>query len=175
MDDLGWGLGGGPGIGSLISDCYAVVSNWGPPPSSASNGNGGGATTIAGQNANIKLYDSGAVTKPIMCWGAHVDALHWWTRQLRTNLTFGVTHMGMDTHLIIGPNCITTDATANLNNCGAAGAQENAELMLANVNLIWSPVSFVDLGVEYTWGHRVTVGSLKGDGHVVSGVMRVKF
>jgi len=176
LDDLGWGFGGGPGIGSLISDCYSVVTNYGPPNLIASNANGGGAATIQGQDANRAYYDSGVKTKNVTCYGAHADAVHWWTSELRTNLTFGVTRQVMDTHLIEGPNCITTDATAGLNNCGGgAAANINKDLLLANVNLFWTPVPFVDIGVEYTWGHRVTLGNLRGDANVIGGIMKVRF
>jgi len=64
----------------------------------------------------------------------------------------------------MGTNCIPaggSGATAALNNCGAAGAGLNKELDLAVVNLIWSPVGFVDPGIEYAWGHRDTLANLR--------------
>jgi hypothetical protein len=166
-DDIGWGIGAGDGIGSLISDCYAVTTNFGVN------------STVASSNftANRLLYDSGVRTGAIPCWGAHVDALHWWTDQLRTNLTFGVTHQDVNYFLVSGTNCISTGGalgSAN-NNCGADGASVNKELDLAVVNLIWSPVSFVDLGIEYSWGHRVTIYNIRGDSYVMSGMLKVKF
>jgi len=36
-------------------------------------------------------------------------------------------------------------------------------------------VAFVDLGVEYAWGHRVTVANFKGDAYSLQGSMRVRF
>jgi hypothetical protein len=166
-DDLGWGIGAGNGIGGLISDCQGVTTNF------------GANSTVASSNftANRLLYDSGVRTKTIPCWGAHVDALHWWTDQLRSNLTFGVTHQDVQGGLVLGTNCIATGGplgSAN-NNCGAAGAALNKELDLAVINLIWSPVSFVDLGIEYSWGHRVTLVNLRGDSYVLSGELKVKF
>jgi hypothetical protein len=166
-DDLGWGIGAGNGIGSLIADCYAVTTNF------------GANSTVASSNftASRLVYDSGVRTATVPCMGAHVDALHWWTDQLRTNLTFGMTHADIVGKLVLGTNCISTGGalgSAN-NNCGAAGAGLNKELDLANINLIWSPVSFVDLGVEYSWGHRVTLVNLRGDSYVLSGMLKVKF
>jgi hypothetical protein len=166
-DDIGWGVGAGDGIGSLISDCYAVTTNF------------GANSAVASSNftANRLLYDSGVRTSATPCWGAHVDALHWWTDQLRTNLSFGATHEDVRGSLVLGTNCISTGGalgSAN-NNCGAAGAGLNKELDLANINLIWSPVSFVDLGIEYSWGHRVTLVNLRGDSYVLSGMLKVKF
>src|SRR5580700_1866740 len=166
-DDIGFGVGAGNGIGSLISDCYAVTTNF------------GANSTVASSNytANRLLYDSGVRTSATPCWGAHVDALHWWTDQLRSNLTFGATHQDVQGSLVSGTNCIATGGalgSAN-NNCGAAANSLNKELDLANINLIWSPVSFVDLGVEYSWGHRVNFYNIRGDSYVLSGMLKVKF
>jgi hypothetical protein len=36
-------------------------------------------------------------------------------------------------------------------------------------------VSFVDLGLEYSWGHRVVLSNIRGDSYVVSGMLKVKF
>jgi hypothetical protein len=166
-DDLGFGVGAGDGIGSLISDCYAVTTNF------------GANSTVASSNYTVNrlLYDSGVRTGAIPCWGAHIDALHWWTDQLRTNLSFGATHQDVNYFLVSGTNCISTGGalgSAN-NNCGADGSSVNKELDLANINLIWSPVSFVDLGIEYSWGHRVTIYNIRGDSYVLSGMLKVKF
>ena len=51
----------------------------------------------------------------------------------------------------------------------------NKLLATTHANLIWSPVAFVDLGVEYGWGHRVTVANFKGDAYDLQGTMRVRF
>jgi len=56
---------------------------------------------------------------------------------------------------------------------GKAGA--NKELVHCHVNLLWSPASFVTTGIEYAWGHRVVVTNLKGDSHVIQGMLRVQF
>jgi len=183
-DDLGWGVGYGPGIGSLISDCYAVATNWGVGATAVSSNINGGTTAAGAANSlvvqdnNRALYDAGVKVRNIDCFGAHIDALHWWTDQLRTNLTGGVTYQGVDTALIQGTNCISTVAAGSFANanCGAGGSTSaNKYLFLGVANLIWSPVSFVDLGVEYAYGHRVTTGNLRGDANVLSASMKVKF
>ncbi len=51
----------------------------------------------------------------------------------------------------------------------------NKELSLTHLNLIWSPVAFVDLGVEGAWGHRVVVSNLRGDAYTVQTEMKVGF
>ncbi len=35
-------------------------------------------------------------------------------------------------------------------------------IVTAAANLIWNPVAFVDIGFEYFWGHRLTVGNARG-------------
>src|SRR4029077_10363959 len=71
---------------------------------------------------------------------------HWWTPELRSTVDFSMEH-----------------ADANSFYLQASGrAAINKELNLAHANLIWSPVAFVDLGVEGAWGHRVTVSNLRG-------------
>jgi hypothetical protein len=172
-DDLGWGFAAGTGIGSLISDCYALSTNFGA-------GASGPASTFT---TNRALYDSGVMTKANGCLGAHIDALHWWTDQLRSNLTFGLTHQDSQYALVTGTSCIKTGgnavpagtASGAFNNCAAGGNGVNKELDLAVLNLIWSPVSFVDLGVEYAWGHRDTLYNVRGDAFTASGFLKVKF
>jgi hypothetical protein len=35
----------------------------------------------------------------------------------------------------------------------------NSSLYTAHANLIWNPVSFVDVGLEYMWGQRTAVSN----------------
>ncbi len=51
----------------------------------------------------------------------------------------------------------------------------NKQLQTAHVNLIWSPVAFIDAGVEYFWGQRQTVANIKGNQQTLIGKFRVKF
>ncbi|MDO7325352.1 DcaP family trimeric outer membrane transporter, partial [Acinetobacter baumannii] len=39
---------------------------------------------------------------------------------------------------------------------------QNKRLINASVNLFWTPVEKVDLGVEYTYGKRETFSNLEG-------------
>ena len=55
------------------------------------------------------------------------------------------------------------------------GTANNKQLSIAHANLFWSPVAFVDFGVEYGWGHRITVANFKGDAYTLQGEMRVRF
>jgi hypothetical protein len=54
-------------------------------------------------------------------------------------------------------------------------AANNKELDLAHANLIWSPVAFVDLGIEGAWGHRVVVSNLKGDAWTMQTSLKFRF
>jgi hypothetical protein len=36
-------------------------------------------------------------------------------------------------------------------------------------------VSFVDLGIEYSWGHRLNEFNVRGDSYALSGMLKVKF
>jgi len=51
----------------------------------------------------------------------------------------------------------------------------NKELSLTHINLIWSPVAFVDIGIEGAWGHRQVVSNLRGDAYTVQSSMKVRF
>ena len=82
---------------------------------------------------------------------------HWWTENLRSTIEVSGLYNSMNT-ILVGPN------TTN-----------NKILSTSHANLIWSPVAFVDLGVEYGWGHRVTVANFKGDAYSLQGSMRVRF
>ena len=49
-------------------------------------------------------------------------------------------------------------------------------LETAHFNLIWSPVAFIDAGVEFFWGQRQTASAnIKGDEETLIGKFRVKF
>jgi hypothetical protein len=56
------------------------------------------------------------------------------------------------------------------------GVVSNRILETAHINLIWSPVAFIDAGVEYFWGQRQTASNnIKGDQQTLIGKFRVKF
>ena len=58
---------------------------------------------------------------------------------------------------------------------GAGGCNLNKELLNVAANVFWSPVPFVDVGFEYMWGHRMTVGNARGDENVVENLFKIKF
>jgi hypothetical protein len=46
---------------------------------------------------------------------------------------------------------------------------------MGQANLIWAPVAFVDIGLEYTYGRRTVVSGQHGDEHVIINRMRLRF
>ena len=67
-------------------------------------------------------------------------------------------------------------STAGLPLIGASqSVNQNQRLQTAHLNLIWSPVAFIDAGLEYMWGQRYTVAKLYGNEQVLISKFRVKF
>jgi hypothetical protein len=87
--------------------------------------------------------------------GAEIGYQHWWLDNLRSNLNGGFNaHYGIPISLVnaTGPGTVAAAS-------GGQAAAINKELINAHVNLIWNPVSFVDVGIEYTWGQRTVLNN----------------
>jgi hypothetical protein len=54
-------------------------------------------------------------------------------------------------------------------------ASINKELITAHANLIWNPVSFVDVGLEYTWGQRTVLSNTTGSMNVLISKLAFRF
>src|SRR6202045_2441066 len=154
-DNLTWSAAGGDGIGDQIANNQGVATNF------------GGALVGQAFNAtdsrsffptNRALYDSAVQASTITSWGAKVGYQHWWLPTLRSTIDFSVNHNEV-------PALI--QASGRLAN--------NKELSVAHANLIWSPVAFVDLGLEGAWGHRVTVANQKGDAWTLQSSLKFRF
>ena len=78
---------------------------------------------------------------------------------MRSNVAYGYAYYSYPSQLI-GP----TQAIVS-----------NKQLQSAAVNLIWSPVAFVDVGLEYFWGQREVVANIYGTEQTLVGKFRVKF
>jgi outer membrane DcaP-like protein len=70
-------------------------------------------------------------------WGGFVWYLHNWTDTLRSNVVFGIQGTHWSDAIPNPGNSLLTD-----------------RIDTAHVNLIWSPIKSVNLGVEYMWGER---------------------
>jgi hypothetical protein len=99
------------------------------------------------------------LTTTIPAAGGTVGYQHWWLPNLRSNLAYGIDVYNVSSQLV-GPV-----ASANL----------NRQLQTIHANLIWSPVAFIDTGVEYTWGQRRVLTNIQGQQQAILGNFRVKF
>jgi hypothetical protein len=91
--------------------------------------------------------------------GGVVGYQHFWLPNLRSNLAYGYWMANVSSQLV-GP----VESTV-----------ANKRLQSVNFNVIWSPVAFIDTGVEYMWGKRTVVANFSGQEQVLIGKFRVKF
>ena len=123
--------------------------------------------------------------KPTVGWGGNVGYRHLWLPNLRSTISAGVLHHDIPTNLrtitpagsttAVSAVCSNSGPSPTAANIGSGGCGLNKELVNAHVNLIWNPVPFADLGIEYTWAHRVVVSNLKGDLNALITRFRVQF
>ena len=99
------------------------------------------------------------LTHTVQEFGATVGYQHFWLPNLRSTVAYGIEEDNISSQLI-GP----VESTV-----------ANKELMTVHGNLIWSPVAFIDTGVEYMWGHRKVVANIYGEEQAIIGKVRVKF
>jgi hypothetical protein len=174
-DDFGFNAFAGNGLGRYAGGGGAgnyfpyLATNYGAPTGALGNGSGNscgyghaGVAPTAACAGNIRATTVGA-------WGGEIWYQHWWTPALRSTWEFGVTHEDVPTSLI-GSVASTGGPAAT----GGAAAI-NKEIVDIHANLLWSPVPFIDTGVEYVWTHRQTIYNLKGDQNIVTAMFKVKF
>ena len=154
-DNLTWSAAGGDGIGDQIANNQGVATNFG----GALVGQAFNATDSRSFfTTNRALYDSAVQASTITSFSAKVGYQHWWTPELRSTIDYSMNHQDVPAFI---------QASGRLAN--------NKELSVAHANLIWSPVAFVDLGLEGAWGHRVTVANQKGDAWTLQTSMKFRF
>jgi hypothetical protein len=147
-DTLSLHFTGGDTIGTYLNSNtnFDLATNYGLPSTSPTTGTYGGfnfPTTGALASAGAAAI----IFKPTQEMGGEIGYQHWWADNLRSNISGGFnSHWGIPIKLV-----------------GAAQAGSiNKELINAHVNLIWNPVSFMDIGIEYTWGQRTVLNNSKG-------------
>jgi hypothetical protein len=99
------------------------------------------------------------IYKPIDEWAAWVGYTHRWSPDLRSNVSFGQRH---------------EDYHAQLIGAAQSGVADK-NLTTAHANLIWSPVAFADVGVEYLWGQRQVVNNQRGNLSSILTRFRMRF
>ena len=159
-DDLGFGVTAGNDIGFQLTNGTSVVTNFGGTVAVPGFGNVNPLTSAAWNTTGSptrKAYDQAVRTEPSGLYGGWIWYQHWWTEELRSTIDISGSYNALDTGLLPSPNI------------------NNKILALSHINLFWSPVAFLDFGVEYAWGHRVTVSNFKGDSYTVEGSMRLRF
>jgi hypothetical protein len=159
-DDLGFGIGLGTETAGQLANGAGVVTTFGRTlnvpgfgivnPLTSAQWNTAGSPTR-------RAYDRIIQSQSPQSSNAWIWYQHWWTENLRSTLEASAIY-----------NDVNTDLTG-------PGTTNNKLLSMTHANLIWSPVAFVDLGLEYAWGHRVTVADFKGDAYSIQGSMRVRF
>jgi hypothetical protein len=159
-DDLGFGIGVGTEVGGQFANGTGLVSTFGRTINVPGFGIVNPLTNAQWNTPNSatrRAYDRVVQSQSPQSANGWVWYQHWWTENLRSTLATSAIYNDLNTNL-------TGQNTTN-----------NKLLSMAHGNLIWSPVAFVDLGLEYAWGHRVTVANFKGDAYSLQGSMRVRF
>jgi hypothetical protein len=187
-DNFGFNFYAGPGLGHYAnppgsSDPFTtapLASNWGMVGTDClavtqgttnagtgcyGNSNGGAAGTTAANAALVR-------TQTILQYGAEANYQHWWTPNLRSTVSGGFQNANIPTSIVVvsGPDVITGNVPTNAN-----ALQYNRTLITAHANIIWSPVSFIDTGFEFVWGHRRTILGAVGSEDVLDYAFKVKF
>jgi hypothetical protein len=148
-DDVTWQINAGNGIGRYLvnQNGGGLAANYVVAP---------GCTT---PTTSCALAATNILVTTIPAVGGVVGYLHWWTPSLRSTIAYGIARFQVPSQLV-GP----IESTV-----------ANKQLQSASVNLIWSPVAFIDIGGEYFWGQRQVVAGLFGTEQVLIGEFRVKF
>ena len=113
-----------------------------------------GIPATAGAAGNV-------LVKPTVSWGGNVGYRHYWLPNLRSTLSGGIWHHDINTNLRLrgttsaagGTTAGVLDVGTRHRQTGGGGCGLNKELINAHVNLIWNPVPFADVGIEYIWAH----------------------
>jgi hypothetical protein len=112
------------------------------------------------QSLEVSAIAPGIVAKAPWTYGGFINYQHWWTNELRTNVVGGYDR-------IRNIDSIITLATSQV-------ALEKKHYT-THVNLIWSPVPQVDLGVEYSWMRRFVETGASGDENRFQASAKFKF
>ena len=146
-DDFTWQFTVGNGIGRYLnqSDDAGLATNY-----------------VFGNNAftpDSKAAAGNIIVKPIPEFGVSAGYQHWWWPNMRSNVTFGWSREEIPSQLVGPLESITA----------------NKQVVTAHVNLIWSPVAFIDTGIEYMWGQRTVLANIRGTEQALIGKFAVKF
>jgi hypothetical protein len=147
-----WGLVGTANDVSTGVGCYGKAA--------------GGSSSVTAANAALVR------TQTVLQYGAEGDYQHWWTGRLRSTVEAGFQTQEIPTSLVtVAPSNVPLDMVSS----NANALQYNKVLVTAHANLLCSPVSFVDTGFEFMWGHRLTILGATASQDVLDYAFKVKF
>jgi hypothetical protein len=160
-DDFAGHITGGDGLGSYLnsSSNASLWTSYGAP----ATGQGTAAAvpgTCGGFNATSTAFNCGPGLRigTVQAVGAEVAYQHWWLDNLRSNFSGGWQSQFGIPIKAVNANGTLAGASA-IGTGGGQAASINKELFSAHANLIWNPVSFVDVGIEYMWGQRTVLNN----------------
>jgi len=149
-DYFTWNVAGGQAMGRYL---YA--------------GSGSTASLISNLTGDV-LASNSVLVKPTWGYEFNISYRHEWTPEWRSNIGAGLWHLD-----IPGLNGVVCPAASQASAAGGCGL--NKQLVMGKVNLIWAPVAFVDIGIEYNYGRRVVLSRQSGDEHVIANRFRLRF
>jgi len=110
-------------------------------------------------STNRALYDSAVIARTVASYSPRIGYQHWWTSELRSTIDYSLLKVEMDSALM-----------------QASGRSVNQkDLSMMHLNLIWSPVAFVDFGIEGAWGRRITVANTSGNAYTLQSSLKFRF
>jgi hypothetical protein len=159
-DNFGFDFYAGDGLGH-----YANPRGAGEPTTSnaLATNFGGAAVGFYGTGmpgTTTRANAARVIATTVTEWGAEGNYQHWWAPHWRSTISAGIQREDVPTTLVG-----LSSATVGI----------NKQLITAHANIIWSPVAFIDTGVEYTYGHRQTIWRQSASENVVDFAFRVRF
>jgi hypothetical protein len=136
-DDITFHFTGGTGLGGYLnSSTNAAVETNFSATTTGTTGVCGPASTAT--TKVTPLTANCVISKLIPSTGAEIGYQHWWSDNLHSTFSYGYNR-----EYGLNAAYIATQITS-----------ANKELQTAHANLVWNPVSFVTIGIEWMWGER---------------------
>ena len=128
--------------------------------------------SLASNYGAAGVSPSNTIVKPVFSYGGNIGYRHVWTPEIRSNIGAGYYREDVNNvNNVICPGVGTQAAKTSTGN----GCNFNKEVVTAVANVFWSPVAFADIGVEYFYAHRKTIGNGDGTENVLLSRFRVRF
>jgi hypothetical protein len=167
-DDIALHFVIGDGLGTYMNEAGGwanLVTNYGAPSTATAPGTYGGVNGPTSAAAASSI-----IAKTQQAMGAELSYQHWWLDNLRSNFNGGfASRWGLPIRLVNANGAAGTASSA-----GQAAAI-NKEVFTAHANLIWNPVSFIDIGVEYAFGQRTALNNQTATESVLLSKFAFKF